>query len=37
VKAKTRVKAGSMTGASTNPLYTDKGLSGNNPLYSEKS
>jgi hypothetical protein len=25
-----------MQSASTNPLYTDRGLAGNNPLYSEK-
>jgi len=28
---------GKMQGANTNPLYTDKGLTGQNPLYMDKS
>jgi hypothetical protein len=39
MKAKTKVKAGTtaqdnMQGANTNPLYTDRGLSGTNPIHS---
>jgi hypothetical protein len=35
MKVKTSVKAGNnMGGAQTNPLYSDSGRSGTNPLYS---
>jgi hypothetical protein len=33
MKIKTSVKVGSMQAAMNNPLYTDSGRAGNNPLH----